>query len=263
MLLNLKQKKALFCFLLCSVSLGSVFAADFSVFTGQVNADDINVRVDATVNSKIACVLDKGKLVEVVSEAYEWYKIRLPKEAGSYIKKEFAECINKSPEKCSNAKVIGEKVNIRLEPGESSWIIGQVDKSTIVNILGDEGEWYKIDPVHQSYGWVNKKFINKEIVVFEKVAPVAGGQCADPLIAPPQVSGQIVVEGTVSPYGVVLWRKATHKLVTADKKIYFLKGNRKGLNSLNRRKVKVTGKVINPENSRYPIIEAAVIEVLN
>jgi hypothetical protein len=60
-----------------------------------------------------------------------------------------------------------------------------------------------------------------------------------------------------------LWRKATHKLITADQKTYFLKGNRKGLDSLNYRKVKVSGKIINPENSRYPIIETDVIEVLN
>jgi hypothetical protein len=45
--------------------------------------------------------------------------------------------------------------------------------------------------------------------------------------------------------------------------VYFLKGDRKGLNSLNRHKVRVTGKIINPENNKYPIIEADLIEVLN
>ncbi|MDD5128991.1 MAG: SH3 domain-containing protein [Candidatus Omnitrophica bacterium] len=261
---NSKYKTILFVFLLSLIFPGLVFAEGFIAFTGQINANDVNVRVDATVSSRVACTLEKGKLVEVISEAYDWYKIRLPKEVPSYIKKEFVECIDRVPEKCSNAKVIASKVNIRLGPGESFWILGQVDKSTIVNIIQDEGGWYKIEPVHQSYGWVNKKFVNKEIVILEKVSPEAEDRSAGTLVAAmPKESDQITVEGTVSPYGVVLWRKATHKLVTAEKKTYFLKGNRKGLNSLNYSKVKVTGKIINPQNSKYPIIEAAVIEVLN
>ncbi|MFA6129676.1 MAG: SH3 domain-containing protein [Candidatus Omnitrophota bacterium] len=246
-------------FLLTFFLLKTVFAAEFAAFTGQINADVINVRVDATVNSAAACTLSKGQLVEVVSEIYDWYKIRLPRQAPSYIKKDLVECIKNASEKCFNAKVTGDRVNIRLGPSESSWILGKADKSTVVNIVQEEGDWYKIEPVHQSYGWVNKRFINKDIVVTkEEDKPVAVSQPAAL-----ESSGQLVIEGTISPYGVVLWRKATHKLVTANKEIYFLKGNRKGLDSLNYHKVKVTGKLISPENNKYPIIEVAIIEVLN
>ena len=258
-------------FLLGSIFARAVFAAGFTAFTGQVNAGDINVRVDATIGSAVVCILAKGQLVEVVSEVYDWYKIRLPKESPSYIKKDLVECINSSAAKCSSAKVIGSKVNIRLGPNESTWILGKVDESTVVNIIKEEGSWYEIEPVHQSYGWVNKKFINKNIVVFKEksaaflqpaalqpVDLVVGNQAA--VIQP---DGQLAVEGTVSPYGVVLWRKATHKLVTDNNEVYFLKGNRKGLDSLNYRKVRVTGKLITPKNSKSPIIEVAIIEVLN
>ena len=275
---NIKYKIVLFVLLLGFVFAGTVFAADFTAFTGQINADDINVRVDSTVSSTVVCVLSKGQLVEVISEVYDWYKIHLPKAAPSYVKKELVECINNSSAKCSSAKVTGDRVNIRLCPSESSWILGKVDNLTVVNIIQDEGSWYKIEPVHQSYGWVNKKFVNKEIVVpkedekpvaalatggqttaFRPAALVTGGQTTAAL----QPSEQMVIEGTVSPYGMVLWRKATHKLVTDSKEIYFLKGNRKGLDSLNYHKVKVSGKLISPKNSRYPIIEVAIIEVLN
>ena len=261
-------------FLLCFVLARVVFADGFTAFTGQVNASDINVRVDATIGSAVVCTLAKGQLVEVVLEVYDWYKVRLPKTAPSYIKKELVECINNPTEKCSSAKVTGSKVNIRLGPSETSWILGKVDESTVVNIIKEEGGWYKIEPVHQSYGWVNKKFINKNIVVFKEgekpttalqtttlqpVALATGGRDATTIQAP----DQLVVEGIVSPYGVVLWRKATHKLVTDNKQVYFLKGNRKGLDSLNYHKVKVTGKLITPKDSKSPIIEVAIIEVLN
>lgn len=264
MQLNLKNKIAVIIFaaLLISRPQGRALASDF---TGRINANSINVRVDATTSVPIVCALDKGGLVEVVGEAYDWYKIRLPKTAPSYIKKDLVECINRDtslpePAKCLNAKVTGERVNIRLGPNETSWILGKVDKLTVVNILVDKGAWYKIEPVHQSFGWVNKKFVDKDsgqTVALEPVALPSGGQTT--ALRP----DQLIVEGTVSPYGVVLWRTATHKLITAGNKIYFLKGNRKALDSLNYHRVRVTGKLISPANSKSPIIQVAIIEALN
>ncbi|MDD5116051.1 MAG: SH3 domain-containing protein [Candidatus Omnitrophica bacterium] len=245
-------------FFLISVFTVDLSAAGFNMFEGQVNATGVNVRVDSTVNSKSACILDKGELVDVVSEAYDWYKIRLPKEAPSYIRKDLLECIDKDVSRCSSAKITADRVNVRLEPDESSWIVGQVAKSTVVNVIQSEGDWYKIEPVPQSYGWVHKKFIDKEIVVLERVP-----SHQDAPVEPETKDGQVTIEGAISPYGMVLWRKATHKLITSDKKVYLLKGNRKGLDNLNYYKVRVTGKIISPESSRYPIVEIAGIEVLN
>ncbi|PIN79386.1 hypothetical protein COV16_04530, partial [Candidatus Woesearchaeota archaeon CG10_big_fil_rev_8_21_14_0_10_34_8] len=150
---------------------GTVLADTFTAFTGQINANGINVRVDSTIGAEVVCTLSKGELVQVVREAYDWYKIRLPKEAPSYIRKDLLECNNVSgnnlnpdftPQsgKCLSAKVIKDRVNVRLGPTESSWILGKIDKATVVNVISERGAWYKIHPVYQSYGWVNKKFVN-------------------------------------------------------------------------------------------------------
>lgn len=248
-------------FMLSLIFCAAVFAAAFSAFSGQINAENINVRVDATVGSAVICGLSKGELVEVVSEAYDWYKIRLPKEAPSYVKQDLVECINSdpvtNPQRCLSAKVIKDRINIRLGPSESTWVLGKADKLTVVNILAQKNGWYKIQPIYQSYGWVNKKFVSKEILLPKNKKTVE-------LPAKDIPSGDLlVIEGTISPYGVVLWRKATHKLVTSDNKIYFLKGNRKSLDSLNRHKVKVTGKLISPAASKYPIIQIDIIEALS
>jgi uncharacterized protein YgiM (DUF1202 family) len=279
--LDLKFKLMLIVLLACFSFAGDAFSEEFSAFTGKVKANNINVRVDATTSVPVVCALDKGRLVEVVGEAYDWYKIRLPKTAPSYIKKDLVECINRDaflpePAKCLNAKVTGERVNIRLGPNESSWILGKVNKLTVVNILADKGAWYKIEPVHQSYGWVNKKFVDKdsgETMVIQPAAALASGSQTAALRPALPSGGQttalrpaalpLVLEGMVSPYGVVLWRTATHKLVTSGNKIYFLKGNRKALDSLNYHRVKVTGKLISPANSKSPIIQVAIIEALN
>ena len=255
----------------------ALYAGNFSEFKGQINAGGINVRSDATIGSASVCMLGQGDQVEVVSEVYDWYKIRLPKIAPSYIKKELVECINldnlkptdgrvasaskpaRLENQCINAKVIKDRVNIRLGPGESSWILGKVDKLTVVNILGSEGAWYKIEPVHQSFGWVNRKFIDKAIKRLDTPKQETESEVAS---QEKGLNDPLIIEGIVSPYGVVLWRKATHKLVTQDEKIYFLKGNRKALDSLNFHKVKVTGTLI-AERSKYPIVNVAILEALN
>lgn len=248
-------------FMVSLIFTAAVLAAAFTSFSGQINADNINTRVDATAGSAVICSLPEGELVEVVSEAYDWYKIRLPKEAPSYVKQDLVECINSdpvtNPKSCLSAKVIKDRINIRLSPSESTWVLGKADKLTVVNILAQKNGWYKIQPIYQSYGWVNKKFVSKEILLPKKKKTVE-------LPAKDIPSGDLlVIEGTISPYGVVLWRKATHKLVTSDTKIYFLKGNRKSLDSLNHHKVKVTGKLINPAASKYPIIQIDIIEALS
>jgi uncharacterized protein YgiM (DUF1202 family) len=266
MLLNLKIKSALILLMVCFSLSGTAFAGTFAAFTGQINASGINVRVDATVGAEVICTLAKDELVEVVWEAYDWYKIRLPKEAPAYIRKNLLECNNananvnvnfaSSSGKCLSAKVIKDKVNIRLGPTESAWILGKAERDTVVNVIADEGSWYKIHPVYQSYGWVNKKFVSKEVVALK--VQDASVKVTDTV----KLGDQLIVEGKVSPYGIVLWRKATHKLISSEDKVYFLKGDRKSLDSLNYRKVKVTGKIISLAEGQYPIIQIDIIEAL-
>jgi len=268
MSLNIKIKNTsiflgvVFWLVVCFSLTGIAYANSFVVFTGQINSSGINVRVDSSVGAEAICTLAKGELVEVVGEAYDWYKIRLPKEAPAYVRKDLLECNNINADfasqsgKCLSAKVIKDKVNIRLKPTESAWILGKVDKATVVSIIIEEEGWYKIRPVYQSYGWVNKKFVNKEAVSLVKQDVSAK------VIDTAKLGEQLVVEGKVSPYGIVLWRKATHKLITPENKIYLLKGDRKSLDTLNYRKVKVTGKLISSALSKYPIIQIDIIEAL-
>ena len=261
MFLNFKSKFILIAFVTYFSFRGFAFASDAVTFTGQINADHINVRVDATVGATPICILSKYALVEVVGQAYDWYKIRLPKDAPAYIKKNLVECINadpvSNPGRCLGAKVIKERINVRLSPSESSWIIGKIDKQAVVNILSSQGDWYKITPVFESFGWVHTKFVDKDFsATLKKVKPPV-------ILKETHAADQLVIEGKVSPYGIVLWRRATHKLITSQNKIYLLAGNRKSLDSLNYKAVKVTGKIIGPVNSQYPIVGVDIIEVLN
>ena len=126
---------ALLLFIL-SPSLNILFAQETMPFIGEINADNINIRSDSTVSSEIICKVNKGEQVEVTRERYGWYKIRLPKYAPSFIKKNLVTAIEDKPansfdklrdsgtELNRNAKVIKNRVNIRLHPNESSPILG-------------------------------------------------------------------------------------------------------------------------------------------
>ncbi|PIP19831.1 MAG: hypothetical protein COT38_04370 [Candidatus Omnitrophica bacterium CG08_land_8_20_14_0_20_41_16] len=250
----------IFIFLL---SLSISAAWENAPFLGEINTNNINLRSDATIGSKVICTLDKGEQVEVVSEAYEWYKPHLPAHISVYLKGSLADCIKykesvegNKEEVCLSAKVLRDRVNVRVSPDESSAIVGIANKNEIVNVRGETGGWYKIEPIQNSFGWVNKKFVNK----VEKAVSVNKNEDKKESL---NSNENIVLKGIVNPYGIVFRRIATHKLITADNKVFLLKGNKAALDALNRNKVKVIGKIISPPKAKYPLVEVIIIEAEN
>lgn len=207
-------------------------------FQGRIKSGNINIRSDSTVSSEVIRVIERGECVEVVSELYDWYKIRLPQDAPSFIKKELVEPIDEK-----TAKVSGDIVNIRLKPDEASPILGKVKENEIVNILGEKGGWLKIEPVSNSFGWIHKKFVGK--IPKKEIAQ-----------SPPAEEPLITVEGVIKPK--VITSTATHKLIAADKSLFLLKGSKTSLNSLNSRKARITGKIIPSGSPEGP----ALIEII-
>jgi len=232
------------------------------LFQGEINANNIRIRSDSTVSSAIICIANNGEPVEVVKELYGWYRVRLPKTAPSFIKKNLVTVIDEK-----TAKVIKDNVNIRLKANESSPIVGKADKNEVINTLEEKGEWYKIEPPNNSFGWVNKKFVNKASDTINKREEVELDKKIkeENKIADEKASQKenATIEGTIKPYGKVIKRIATHKLVTADNNVLLLKGDKISLDSLNYHKVRVTGKLIHPKKQKHAIIEILKIEALD
>lgn len=205
-----------------------------------VNTDNINVRFDSNINSQIICNVHKGEGVQIVSEKYDWYKIKLPKTAALFVKKTLVEPIDEK-----TAKGLKDNINIRLAPNESSPILGKINKNEFINILQDSGEWYKIEPTVNSFGWIHKKFVD---IDKEESKPK---------------DDFVVIEGIIQPYGKVIKRIATHKLITKDDNIFLLKGTPGNLNVIIYHKVKITGKSISSPKEKYPVIKIIKIEVLD
>ncbi|MBU0710144.1 MAG: SH3 domain-containing protein [Candidatus Omnitrophica bacterium] len=124
----------------------------------EVIAEDINLRTDSRASSEIICTVGKNTVVEVITEAYEWYKIRLPDYAPAYVKKELFECLE-DREGCQKAKALKSGINVRLSPDLSSAIVGMIDEEETVTVLKEEEGWYKITPPKNSYGWIHRRFL--------------------------------------------------------------------------------------------------------
>lgn len=252
--------RAFLFFLFSIICLSDVFG--FVSFLGRINSDNINIRCDSTINSQAITSINREEIVEVVSELYDWYKIRLPREASLFIKKDF---VSKVDEK--TGLVIKTNVNIRLEPSESSAIVGRADKDEVINILQENGAWYKICPVNNSFGWIYKKFVDKATAPIAKnlavSKPVEITKIKDVALIKDGPVEEIIVEGVLISYGKVIHRAATHKLITADKKTFLLKGNIENFNSLINRRIKITGKIVKKKLYKYPMIEVSKMELLN
>ena|SRR3989338_7554616 len=223
-------------------------------FNGEVTSDNINIRADSTPNAQIICTVNKDERLDVILELYDWYKIRLPKKAPSFVKKDLTECLSYQPDSnaCRNAKISKNRVNIRLKPHESSPILGKVNKNEVINIRGEVGGWYKIEPASESFGWIHKNFVKKAAMPVSEIT-----------VGPIKDTKDITVEGMIKPYGKIFKRIATHKLITPDNKTYLLKGNKRGLDALNHHKVKIQGTIIDAPKEKYPVIEVRILAALN
>lgn len=261
---------------------GAVISGSGKAFKGRVNSSGINIRFDATTGSGVICKVDKGEILEVVLERYDWYKVRLPKAAPCFIKKNMVSLLEDRIEATSTtdvhlldnqtetlkvnpdfsaqtgklARVAKERVNLRLSPGESAAILGRIDKDELVTIIAQAGAWYRIEPPKASYGWIHKRFI--ESLPEEKVKAEAGR----PAVKIKEEN--TVVTGVLKPYGKVFFRRGTHKLVTQDNKIFLLKSShREQLDALNYHMVRVGGRIIPGKNNGPALLEIEKIEALD
>lgn len=264
MRLNNLYKISTLSFFALFLSAEIILAQGTSAFQGEVNSNNINIRSDSTSNAQGICTVSKGERIEVILELYDWYKIRLPKNAPSYIKKSLAECFNLAQDSktCLSAKISKDRVNIRLKPSESSAILGKLNKDEVVNIIEDDKGWYKIEPTASSFGWIHKKFVNK--VSSQEKSIQKNPEDAN-LLKPKEGTRNknIAIEGIIKPYGKIIKRIATHKLITADNKIYLLRGNKESLDALNYHKVKIMGKIIDAPKEKYPVIEIRILAATN
>jgi uncharacterized protein YgiM (DUF1202 family) len=160
----------------------------------------------------VICQVKKLDTLEVLGESYDWYRVRLPKNAPAFIRKDLVNYLDEN-----NAKVAKEKVNIRLKASTSSAIIGKADKDEPLKIVELGQDWYKIEPVKNSFGWVHKQFLTKintatAVLKKEEVQNVAVN-----------VIERVRIEGELLKYKKFFKPPAAYQLVTGENQVFLLK----------------------------------------
>ncbi|MDD3296660.1 MAG: SH3 domain-containing protein [Candidatus Omnitrophica bacterium] len=145
------KKKIFIVLLLCTWAFLS-FPSDIFVTT----KDNTNVREDSTVSSSILGSLPSEQTVEVLSESFGWYKIKIPAYISCYISGNFAREITPA-----EIEVTGKKVNLRSRPSLSGKIIGTVPERSRLKVFGQANGWFQVSGYPYAEGWIHGKLLKK------------------------------------------------------------------------------------------------------
>lgn len=121
-----------------------------------VTQNDINVRVDSTVSAPSLGYLKQGEKLEVISQNYEWLKVRLPERFNCYVSSSYIEKLSET-----KGEVTASSLNLREEPSLYSNVLGQAKKGEIITIIEEVDGWYKIEGYPYLSGWVHSKFLRE------------------------------------------------------------------------------------------------------
>ena len=140
---------------------------------GTVNATDgLRVREGAGTNTKILGVLNHGSAVKIVDTNGSWYKIKYGSGYG-YVHKDYVTIKtssnnNNTQEKPDNKPEVvvkkgevyntGSNLRVRSAANTNSIVLGYLVDGTKVDIIGSEGNWYKIN-FKDKTGFVSKDYV--------------------------------------------------------------------------------------------------------
>ncbi|MGL4849959.1 MAG: SH3 domain-containing protein [Clostridium sp.] len=144
---------------------------------GTVNVSDLNVRNSASLNGSIIGTVSEGTRVQILGQAGSWYKINYNGQT-AYV---WANYINGSAPKISKPyNITGTKEStttnenlgtgiidfngnthtaVQSGPTWNSTYLGDLENGTKVNIIGESGDWYKVQSGNNIV-WVLKYRVN-------------------------------------------------------------------------------------------------------
>ena len=153
-------------------------------FFGEVTGSAVIVRSGPGEQFYPTAKLDKGDKVKVVGIKFNWLKIEPPPGSFSYIGRMLVERHGDG----KVGKVVSNNTNIYVRAGSAlnpmkSTIQTKLNPGTDVKILGEEDEYYKIEPPTGAYLFVHQKDVKPIADAREGIAaqpagpeqPVAGG----------------------------------------------------------------------------------------
>lgn len=113
---------------------GNAYAAT----KGVINADDVNIRTQASTSSDVLKRLSTGVTVTVVDNTDDWYKLTTAAGGTAYVKRDFVTLTQ------ADAVVEDEFINVRSNADITSSVLGVISKGQTITVTGVEGDWYTV-----------------------------------------------------------------------------------------------------------------------
>lgn len=129
-----------------------------------VRQNNVNVRGKAAINSEVVARLARGERVNVLEEVTlkkpkqdepaKWAKISLPTNAAVWAHASFIDTTNNT--------VIPKRLNLRTGPSENHSVVGRIERGATVRPIDQKGEWVKLEPPAEAYGFVAAHLLSKD-----------------------------------------------------------------------------------------------------
>lgn len=124
----------------------------------------VNVRGKPAVNGEVITRLNRGDRVIVLEEITlkkpkqdepaKWAKIALPTNAAVWAHASFIDATNNT--------VSARRLNLRTGPSENHSVIGRIEKGKAVKPIDQKGEWVKLEPPADAYGFVAAHLLSRD-----------------------------------------------------------------------------------------------------
>ncbi|CEN77692.1 SH3 domain-containing protein [Paraclostridium sordellii] len=138
-------------------SAGNIYAAEKEV----VRAEKLNVRKGPSINDDRIASLDRGMVVEILETSNGWNKIKTSDNKEGWVSGEYT-----TKEK---ATVKVNELNIRKGPSAKEDKIGSLENGSVIEILEDNDNWYKIKLEDNKTGWISAEYVITETQAKEQV----------------------------------------------------------------------------------------------
>lgn len=139
---------------------------------GYIDAKSLNMRAEPNKKSDIIQEYEGGQVVEITGEDGDWYKVAVAGKTG-YMLKEYVAMGSAAEQKETPVKeteylkvdavkgyVDAGSLNMRAKPSKSSDIVKEYEGGQIVEIIGENGDWYKV-AVAGATGYMLKEYVGK------------------------------------------------------------------------------------------------------
>ena len=137
--------------------VGGLYASTNNIYAAEkevVKVDKLNVRKGPSTDNEKIGSLDRGMVVEILETSNGWNKVKLSDGEEGWVNGDYT-----AKEK---ATVTADKLNVRKGPSIENEKIGSLTEGTVVELLEEENNWYKVQLSDGNTGWISGDYVLTE-----------------------------------------------------------------------------------------------------